>query len=1394
MRVCPNKKPWLLTAAVTLITSALFAGVTDMALGSSAPPQVAISSIPMTVVIPTHPQVLIAVGNSNSMDSSDNVTDDSSISGAPSSSAIMTWSGIPVGNALDQSSSPVNYQIPSGFTPPVGSNGNGQAPYTYSFGYTDPTVQTGNGGNYWYCAVNNTTPITTSGYPTSLPRPNNPPTSDSDWPSGLTWNNTVTWWYNGNGNYSTSALSPITMLWKPSAERLATHSAMPPDGISAVSPAAMLLGLGNVSDLAGGNGSGAHTRSTGSGTPTPPCGTGPGDSGTPCPTPVTYYCHLWEFAAAYTYPYHNSWNGQIDNAPSRMNITKAAITKVISTYAGETDFGLLDYSVSGVNWYPTWAYYISPAGGFSFSSTVPAAGTRYVNNPCHNNPGGWCNSIISTYGSTANTSPYLIIGASADDPDINDVFLTGSFNQNIFEASSGPTPGNPYTSFTLSQYNTNQVELTYSVTTPSIGGTGALNTYPTNAGYVAYSPEVAYARRGWLQSGTPSATTGNLLVPITSSGQNPTQAQITAYLANFSPYLVSEPNFGSIPSYALTQAATDCTANPASAECSLANYNNNHAIYSNAGQSPIAGMLSKALTYYNSNPPSSSPNGCTPPRYVILMTDGLPTEDLSGKNWPPIGSAAAAGYAVTASFDPTTGALTSTNDQALQDTITELTDLNNAGVKTFVVGLGPGVDPTLNPQAAQALTAMAVAGGTNSYFAATSATAVAQDMQTIISTINALNVSSVSAAVNGSGLNTGTVVYQASYTGYDTPYFDWTGNLQAFPVNATTGVVSTSATWSAQCQLDTLATGSSCPNTPGMGAGWDTSRLIATWNPTSGTAVPFRWSDISSTQQSELMTSPTDILGPDRLDYLRGDTAEEQRNGGTFRNRSHILGDIVDSAALYVGASNGPYLSDPSYQTFATSTASRTPMIYVGANDGMLHAFDANTGQEKFAFIPNGVFPNLVNLSAPTYNNAHQFYVDGSPSAGDVKFSDGSWHTVLVGGLNDGGQSIYALDVTNPAAITTESTLASNVLWEFTDSTLGLTYSQPVIALTNDTGSTNANSNGFLVFFGSGYNNSDGNDYLYAVNPQTGQLVAKINLCAAVPGTCSSTLPNGLSSPVVINSGGNLSAPADTVYAGDLQGNLWKVDISNANPSSWVVSLLFQALGPGNVPQPITVTPAVSLVPNFPGASGTVVYFGTGQYLGTPDITNTNVQSFYAVLDNGAGTATLSQLVQQTLTNTSATINGATVTLRTVTNNPVNWNTSRGWYMNLPNTGERVITNPRLYNGEVVFTTYAPSPADLCTGGGTSFLMAVNYSNGGSFPQPQLDINGDGQLNASDQVNGQNPVGIGLGSVYASAPTILSASQGAIQAVKLTTLSTGAILNVGERGGQSGRSSWWQIH
>jgi type IV pilus assembly protein PilY1 len=484
-------------------------------------------------------------------------------------------------------------------------------------------------------------------------------------------------------------------------------------------------------------------------------------------------------------------------------------------------------------------------------------------------------------------------------------------------------------------------------------------------------------------------------------------------------------------------------------------------------------------------------------------------------------------------------------------------------------------------------------------------------------------------------------------------------------------------------------------------------------------------------------------------------------------------------------------------------------------------------GEELFAYIPRGVYANLINLVNPYYNAQHRFFVNGSPQAGDVQFSDTTWHSLLVGTEAAGGNSVYALDVTNPALLSSsETALANAVLWDFTDVDMGLGYSSPVITNT---------SYGWTVLVGNGYNSTNQKPFLYALNPQTGGTGvetlnpgggaagswAKIDLCANVPSACDLTTANGLSSLTAVNSGGQVTGLANLVYAGDLQGNLWRVDISNPNPALWAVTVLFQArdAATGGNKQPITTKPVVSLNPKYPQVLGTMVMFGTGQFLGVPDLSNENVQSIYGIYDPPAGYVTplnRGNLLVQTL----ATATIGTQQVRTVSGTAVQVPINKGWYMDLSLlSGERVINDPRLESGgELVLTTYQPIPptTSSCNATGDSYLMVLNYATGGSFNSPQFDANGDGTINSSDTVahlnaNGTTsyiaPVGMYLGSVYASAPTIRSGSFTSGTGIALITESAPGLGPTGTgtggtppviqpvilKGASKTRTAWWEI-
>ncbi|MBS0444969.1 MAG: pilus assembly protein PilY [Proteobacteria bacterium] len=1047
-----------------------------------------------------------------------------------------------------------------------------------------------------------------------------------------------------------------------------------------------------------------------------------------------------------------------DNGPSRLNIAKAGIQAVLQTYAQNTDFALAAYGITAPTVYTTWTYYMSPpGGGFAFTST-PDPQQRYVANPCRGYTTASttvlanCTAIANAglYDpSTLAASAYMQIGAASDDPSINDVLYGRSLPAVFVDygVPSPPTPYPPSSTYQLADYNANGVVISYPSSVPDSNRM----VRSTNAGYVPYAPQIMYVERGYGYAGTQSATGASVLVPMTALGASPSASAVTTATAAFTPFLQPETN--------------DATTTEIKAA---------------ALQSPVAGLLTSAQSYL-AGLSAPADGACPQPQVVVLVSDGLPTQDLAGKIWPPLGSAAAQGYGVTASFNGD-GSLASTNDQALADTITALQALKTAGIQTYVVGIGAGVDATANPGAVAALRAMAMAGGTGSYYPVSSSTALVDALNTVLVSAQNGTQTTTAAAVSATRLQAGSVAYQASYTASDTPYQDWTGDVVARNLDPTTGQPTGAALWSARDQLDAQAR--------------QATRLIATWNPDvpgGARGVPFEWAAggpagaISAAQQAALQ--PADTQGSSRLAYLRGAASGELRNGGAFRNRSHVLGDIVDSQPLYVGTPQGPSF-DPSYFAFQAAQASRPAMLYVGANDGMLHAFDAASGDERFAFVPNGVFANLANLTALTYNQHHQFFVDGPPQSGDVQFADGSWHTLVVGGAGGGARSIYALDVTAPQNLTTESALASAVLWEYADADMGLSYSVPQLAPV-------AAPPGYAVFFGNGYSSPGNHAILYAVDPQTGALLTKIDLCASVADACSAGAPEGLSTVAIGQAHGLQGQPITQVYAGDLQGNLWAVDVSDTTPSNWHPRLLFKARDVGGNPQPITTAPVVTLNPNYPRQQGLFVMFGTGQLLAPNDLLSHQTQTVYGIWDQpgAAQVFTRTNLQQQTLTLVSAATSGLPQDILTDTNATVNFGTQVGWYADLPVGGQRVTTDPQLLNGTFLTTLNQP-PASGCGAAPTAMLLELTYANGGAFALPQLDVNGNLAIDANDLYLGRVPVGIGAGSMrssgYASAPAIRGPNT-AGQMVKSITLSTGQQATIINPNNNPRTASWWQI-
>ncbi len=532
--------------------------------------------------------------------------------------------------------------------------------------------------------------------------------------------------------------------------------------------------------------------------------------------------------------------------------------------------------------------------------------------------------------------------------------------------------------------------------------------------------------------------------------------------------------------------------------------------------------------------------------------------------------------------------------------------------------------------------------------------------------------------------------------------------------------------------------------------------------------APHQGASLSSAQQAENIAYGVNIVK-----YLRGDRSNE---GILFREREGRLGDIIHSSPRYVGVPNPrrypPHLegSSNSFMDWANGTVKdRTPMIYIGGNDGMLHAFEAETGRESFAYIPHALFSasnrqGLHWLADPLYE--HLPYVDQTPTVMDVftatpsNPSDKEWRTVLVGGLRAGGKSIFALDVTDPAGFSNSSTAVGNVLWEFSHNDLGYTFSRPAIA--------RLNNGDWAAIFGNGYNSDpsgDGVAKLFIVNLATGALVrpplttAKGSItnndCSDPASEC-----NGLATPAVVDLNGD--GTVDRVYAGDLQGNMWVFDLSNSVSSNWGSALgggvpmpLFTAVDRNGNPQPITTQPRLAkhqTIKAQTSSPNVMLFFGTGQYLTDTDTGNKAQQSFYAIWDTNSPVSR-SELLEQKYTYHSGN------DVRTLDDKLINYGTNsgehHGWYTDLSNSsGERVIVTPIIFGKLVAYTTIIPA-SNICGSAGESWLMVHDLFDGSRPDYIALDVNGDGNFDSSDQEAGINVSGVRSGDLQWQ-PSIVS--------------------------------------
>jgi len=640
-------------------------------------------------------------------------------------------------------------------------------------------------------------------------------------------------------------------------------------------------------------------------------------------------------------------------------------------------------------------------------------------------------------------------------------------------------------------------------------------------------------------------------------------------------------------------------------------------------------------------------------------------------------------------------------------------------------------------------------------------------------------------AATSIGLNAKQAAKIASGTQAYLAYYypgNWTGRLTANDLlfDASTKILSVSntANWDAACVLTGVPSTGTCPTTGASGpvaAQGPANRTIVSWDGTQG--IPFQWSNLSAAEKAALDSGDASSTNVNRLNYLRGDRTNEVNSAGVglFRPRESVLADIVDSSPTWVGPPNSPYATSwidalyptagaaenagtQSYAQFKSTAGTRQNVVYVGANDGLLHGFRAgsydsnnnyvnngstpNDGQEVLAYMPGAAIAGTILSSGgtntsvtdtihgtdPTNSNAvnplldyantqygHNFYVDATPGTGDL-FYNKTWHTWAVGGLGAGGAAIYALDVTDPSKFS-ESNASSLVIGEWTAASiscsgtatcgnnLGDTYGQPVIRRLH---------NGMWgVIFGNGFNSRSGDAgiYVMTVDPSTGgKTFYYLSTSTSGKNGIAYVYPADLDGDRII----------DYVYAGDLLGNLWRFDLTDNSPTTWTssssVSLLFTADG-----QPITTKPAVWITTPTQGTTQRLmVDFGTGRKIpitnSSPTQYESGTESLYGIWDWNmdswnaksaskyfsltAPQTIASNLAAQTVTSTaSGELDG--------TSNPVCWkgtttcaggasaNQQFGWTLDLPGTYEQVIFNPIAYKGAFVVNTLIPASTSI---------------------------------------------------------------------------------------------------
>ncbi|NIM20517.1 MAG: hypothetical protein GTO51_09850 [Candidatus Latescibacteria bacterium] len=666
------------------------------------------------------------------------------------------------------------------------------------------------------------------------------------------------------------------------------------------------------------------------------------------------------------------------------------------------------------------------------------------------------------------------------------------------------------------------------------------------------------------------------------------------------------------------------------------------------GWTPLAETMVDALEYLQTTGANAPIEYYCQKTFVIVLTDGYPTQDLNIPAY--IGDYDGDGD------DPGTcesiGAEESNSSNCsdyLDDVAAYLFDVDlrsdlegQQNALTYTVGFG--IDMPLLQQAAD--------NGGGLYFTANNAMQLQASLADILGDILGQISAGSSVAVVSAENSEESQLYRAKFVPGT-----WWGYLEAFELPYSEF---SSPVWEAGKLLQDRD-----PSTRTVLTALD-GQLLDFTTANTGTLMPFL-NTASSDTASEIIT------------YTRGTDIDGYRNRGNWP-----LGDIIESSPVIVGPPKDfkLYLD---YMDFRAAQSSREPVLYVGANDGMLHCFRASDGYELWAFIPQGNLGKLKNTLDPGY--CHKFLMNGTPRIADVHIG-GSWKTVLLCGQGQGGDSYFAMDVTDPNS--------PSLLFDISFPTIFESYATPTIARV-------PSLDKFVAFISSGPDRVTGEAHLLALDLIDGSVLWSDVLSVSAD-------VNMATSAVAIDL--DFDDYDDLLYLNDMAGHLWRIDLT-ASPFS--KSLLFETT------QPIQVKPVLTVDEQ----SRVLVYFGTGRYLDSDDVTDATQQSFYCIIDNHSET-TVSKwdLVDQT---------------STISEIPDN---KRGWYMDLVQAqGERVIKTSSLAGGVVYFVSFSPNSAN-CGSGGLSWLNSVDFLDGSAPDPEQGEENNttDGRTEYLDEGLGSNPI------------------------------------------------------